>query len=48
MANKELPPEETKGRVIPVIGNKPRFIPTLTVNWKKISVKIPAPKSRPN
>ena len=38
----ELPPEEMRGRVIPVTGAIPIFIPILRKVWKARKLKIPA------
>ena|SRR3989338_696966 len=37
----ELPPDETNGKVIPVMGKIPKFMPILMNTWMKICKKMP-------
>ena len=37
----ELPPSLKKGRVMPITGNRRRFMPRLIKDWKPISAIMP-------
>ena len=40
----ELPPYEKKGRVIPVTGITPKFMPILMTDWKMIITAVEVTK----
>ena len=44
---KELPPEDKRGKGIPVIGARPKFIPIFIVACEKIMTIIPKQRSCP-
>ena len=41
VARSELPPEDKKGKVMPVIGVRPKFIPKLIKIWVNKEAKTP-------
>ena len=43
----ELPPDDTNGKVIPVMGKIPKFMPILMNTWMKICKKMPIEISLP-
>ncbi len=46
--SRALPPYDTNGRAMPLIGRTPTTPPMFTMAWATIQAVIPAASSRPN